>query len=79
MATWLVYNLLGNYMKLISSHLFYRKFRVSVEGELSTPREIEAGVPQRFVLAPTLYSLYINDTPQTPGVQLALFADETCI
>jgi len=30
-------------------------------------------------LAPTLYSLYINDTPQTPGVHLALFADDTCL
>jgi hypothetical protein len=67
-------------IKLIGSYIIsHRKFRVSVEGELSTPREIEAGVPQGSVLAPTLYSSYINDTPQTPGVQLALFADDTYI
>jgi hypothetical protein len=30
-------------------------------------------------MAPTLYSLYINNTPQTPGVYLAHFANDTCI
>jgi hypothetical protein len=29
------------------------------------PRKIIAGVPQHFVIAQTLYSLYINDTPKT--------------
>jgi hypothetical protein len=66
-----------NLIKLINSYLTNRKFRVSVEGELSTPREIQAGVPQGSVLAPTLYSLYINNTPRTQGVHLALFADDT--
>jgi hypothetical protein len=68
-----------NLVKLINSYLTNRKFKVSVEGELSTPREIRAGVSQGSVLAPTLYSLYINDTPRTPGVHLALFADDTCM
>jgi hypothetical protein len=67
-----------NLIRIIESHLSNRKFKVSVEDELSTPREIQAGVPQGSVLAPTLYSLYINDTPQTSGVHLALFADDTC-
>jgi hypothetical protein len=49
------------------------------EGKLSMPRDIQAGVPQGSVLAPTLYSLYINETPQTSGVYLALFADDICI
>jgi hypothetical protein len=66
-------------IKLINSYLTNRKFRVLVEGELSTPREIEAEVPQGSLLAPILYSLYINDTSQTPGVHLAHFADDTCL
>jgi retron-type reverse transcriptase len=50
-------------IKLISSFLSNRKFRASVEGEVSTPREIQAGVPQGSVLSPALYSIYINDAP----------------
>jgi hypothetical protein len=38
------------------------------EGELFTPREIQARVLQG-----------INDGAQTPGTYLALFADDTCI
>jgi len=55
---------------------FQQKFRVKVEDELSTPRDLQAGVLQGSVLSLAPYSLYINDTPQTPGVYLALFADD---
>jgi hypothetical protein len=64
-------------IKLIGSFLEQRKFRVSVEGEMSTPRYMQAGVPQGSVLSTTLYNLYINDTPKTPGVKLALFTNDT--
>jgi hypothetical protein len=53
---------------------------VVAETFLITPaaREIQARVPQGYVLSPTLYSkLYVNDTPQTSGVYLALFAEDT--
>jgi hypothetical protein len=66
-------------IKLIRSFLSQRKFRVSVEDEMSTPRFMQMVVPQGSVLSPTLYNLYIIDTPQTPGVNLALFADDTCL
>jgi hypothetical protein len=46
---------------------------------MSTPRDMQAGVPQGSVLAPILYNLYINDIPRTPGVHLAVFADDICI
>jgi hypothetical protein len=59
--------------KLISSFLSQRKFSVSVEVEMSTPRETQAGVPQGSVLSPTFYNTYINEAPQTAGVYVALF------
>jgi hypothetical protein len=46
---------------------------------MPTPRCMQAGVPHDSVLSPTLYNLYINDTPQTIGVNLALFADDICL
>jgi hypothetical protein len=65
-TTWhlgLLYNLLElkfsiSLIKLISSFLSKRKFRVSVEDEMSTPRDILAGVPQGSVLSLTLYNIY---------------------
>jgi hypothetical protein len=65
--------------QLVSSFLSEWKSKVSVEGEISTPREMQAGVPQRSILSPTLYNIYVNDPPHTQIVHLALFADDTCL
>jgi hypothetical protein len=66
-------------INLIASFLTSRKFKVSVECEISSPRKVAAGVTQSSVPARVLYSLYINDAPQAPGIHLALFADNTCV
>jgi hypothetical protein len=44
-------------IKFISPFLTERKFRVLVEGEISTLRHMQAGVPQGSVLSRTLYKL----------------------
>jgi hypothetical protein len=66
-------------IKLIGSFLSQSKFRVWVEGEMSTPRAMQAGVPQGSILSPILFNNYINDAPQTHCVHLALFADNSCL
>jgi hypothetical protein len=67
-------------VKLISSFLSQRKFRFSVEGTMSSPRDIcTSRMSQGSILSPTLYIIYLNDTPQTPGVYIGLFADGTCL
>jgi hypothetical protein len=63
---------------LISSFLSKRAFYVSVEGEMPARRIMQTGVSQGSVLSPALFKMYINDTPQTVRVHLALFADDTC-
>jgi hypothetical protein len=51
-----------------------------VEGEMSMQKEIQARAPQSLILSPWLYSMYVYKwCPQTPGVHLALFADDTCL
>jgi hypothetical protein len=51
-------------IKPISSFLSQGKVNVSVEGEISAPRDIQAGEPQGSFLSPILCSTYINDMPQ---------------
>jgi hypothetical protein len=46
---------------------------------MSMPRETQAGAPQGSVLSQELYSMYTNDTPQSPGVYVDLFAGDTCM
>jgi hypothetical protein len=46
---------------------------------MSTPIEMQAGVPQGSVLSPTLYNIYVNHPPQSQRIHLALFADDTCL
>jgi hypothetical protein len=62
--------------KLIGSFPSQCKFRVSVEGVMSTLREMQAGVPKGSVLSRTLFNLYMNDAPQSNGVHLTLFEDD---
>jgi hypothetical protein len=49
-------------LRFMASIIKNRTFRVTVEGDLSMPWEMQAGVPHGSFLAPILYSLYINDT-----------------
>jgi hypothetical protein len=65
-------------IKLISSFLSQGKLSVSVEGEMSAPRETRRGASSFCsVLFHTLNNMYIYDATQTPVVYLALFADGT--
>lgn len=65
------------YVHLIASFLRCRSFCVRVDNHLSQERPVTAGVPQGSVLGPLLYSVYANDIPREPGVELSIFADDT--
>ncbi|XP_052744245.1 probable RNA-directed DNA polymerase from transposon BS [Bicyclus anynana] len=67
-------------VRLLHSFLSNRTFRYRIDGTLSSPRQIRAGVPQGSVLSPLLYSLFTSDIPTDhPGVHVAQFADDTAL
>ncbi|GFW53093.1 RNA-directed DNA polymerase from mobile element jockey [Trichonephila clavipes] len=66
-------------IKLIYSYLSDRSFQVKIDSTLSRTAPIAAGCPQGSILSPILYSLYTQDFPTTPAVDVCLFADDAAI
>ncbi|GFS92329.1 probable RNA-directed DNA polymerase from transposon BS [Trichonephila clavipes] len=58
-------------IKSIHSFLSHRSFRVRVDRILSSPRPIRSGLPQGSLSSPLLFTLYVNDIPQTDSSHLA--------
>ena len=54
-------------------------FRVTENDCFSKFYKITAGVPLESVLGPVLYMLFTYDLPQSPGVTVATFADDTAL
>ena len=60
------------------SYLKYRKQMCSVNGVLSGSRFLSCGVPQRTILGPLLFLLYINDLPNClVNSEARMYADDT--
>ena len=64
---------------LISSFLSSRRHRVVVDGNSWQEYPVNAGVPQRSILGPTLFLLYINDLPDDVICDIAIYADDTTL
>ena len=71
----------GELLQWIRSYLSDRKLQAVVGGHTSPPQGIDAGVLQGSILGPILFLFYVNDLEDhlPPGVELAVYADDTTI
>ena len=56
-----------------------RTCKVNIDRKFSDPGNFTCGVPQRSILGPLLFLLYVNDMPQTVKCDLFLHTDDTCL
>ena len=73
------YGISGQIFAIISSFPSNRRLRVFLNGKSSQEYPVNAGVPQRSILGPTLFLLYINDFPDDVICNIAIYADDTTL
>ena len=69
----------GNLRNLLEDFLKERKQRVVHNGQVSTWKNINGGVPQGSILGPLLFLIYINDLTEGLTTNVKLFADDTSL
>ena len=72
------YGISGEIFGLIFSFLSNRRVWVVLVGKSSQEYPVNARVPQRSILGPTLFLLYINDLPDVI-CNIAIYADDTSL
>ena len=70
----------GPLLAWITHYIKDRYQRVVINGQFSSWKLIQAGVPQGSILGPLLFLIYINDiTHVVQHCHIRLFADDTCL
>ena len=66
-------------IRFIARFLADKTFCVTIEDHVPSKSRIKLEVPEGSVLRHLLFSVYVNDVHREPGVQFALFADDTAV
>lgn len=69
----------STYYLILKSYLEDRFFSVRYGSSTSSPKPINAGVPQGAVTAPLLFNIFVSDQPTLPTTLIADFADDKAI
>ena len=69
----------GNFLNFLLNFLNERKQRVVLNGQFSSLKNVNAGVPQGSVLGPLLFFIYINHLAESLSSNAKLFADDTSL
>ena len=73
------YGIQGNILTWIRSFLSNRVQRVRVGGAISPTEQVVSGIPQGSILGPILFTIFINDLPDSIESTCKVFADDTKI
>ena len=73
------YGIQGHFHSWLTDFLSCRSHRVTLNGVLSSPLPVQAGVPQGSVLGLVLFLVFINDLSDSLENPLYLFADESAL
>ena len=69
----------GNFLKLVERFLNNRYQRVVLSGQASSRTDVRADVPQRSMLCPLFFLIYINDLSENLKSTVKIFAENTSI
>jgi len=69
----------GRLLNWLKDFLTVRKIRVGINRSFSSWADVLSGVPQRSVLGPILFLIYVNDIAHLMSNSIRLFADDTKI
>ena len=73
------YGINGKVLQWIRSFLAGRTQKVKVGKEESEETDVKSGIPQGSVLGPILFTVFINDLPESLSCYCKIFADDTKI
>ena len=71
------YGIVGNVLKWIQAFLSGRTQKVRINDAVSSKADVLSGIPQGSILGPILFTIFINDLPDSVQSNCKIFADDT--